>query len=83
MKLSDFHESVVEHYKLKDIAKDGRIHVEVSKGMHGLPQAENPAQKLLEKGSTLQGIIKANTPPAPGRMSGDQSVSHLLLMTSG
>ena len=39
MKLADFHESVVEHYKLKEIEKDGWVNVEVSKGVYGLPQA--------------------------------------------
>ena len=49
MKLSDFHESVVEHYKLKDVAKDGWLYIGVSKGMYGLPQAGILAHKLPEK----------------------------------
>ena len=36
MKLSDFHESVVEHYKLKDIAKDGWVYV--SDGIRSVPR---------------------------------------------
>ena len=49
MELTDFHESVVEHYKLRDIGKYGWVYVEVSKGMYGLPQAGILAQKLLEE----------------------------------
>ena len=45
MKLSDFHESVVDHYNLKEIAEDGWVYVEVPKGMYGLPQAGSLAQK--------------------------------------
>ena len=78
MKLSDFHESVVEHYTLKDIEKDGWVYIEVSKDIYGLPQAGILAQKLLEKGSMRRGCItKANIPPAYGRMNGDQFASLL------
>ena len=49
MKLTDFHESVVEHYNLKEISQDGWVYVEVAKGMYGLPQAGILAQKLLEE----------------------------------
>ena len=63
MKLSDFHESVVEYYKLKDIAKDGWVYVEVSKGMYGLPQAGILAQKLLEKRLNAAGYHQSQYTP--------------------
>ena len=39
MKLADFPDNVVEHYKLKEKATaDGFVYVVVKKGMYGLPQ---------------------------------------------
>ena len=63
MKLSDFHESDVEHYALKNIAKDGWVYVEVSKGMYGLPQAGILAQKLLEKRLNAAGYHQSQYTP--------------------
>ena len=63
MKLSDFHESVVEHHKLKDTAKDGWVYVEVSKGMYGLPKAGILAQKLLEQRLNAAGYHQSQYTP--------------------
>ena len=49
MELKNFPEDVIEHYKLRDIEKDGKVYVEISKGMYGLPQAGITAQELLDK----------------------------------
>ena len=63
MKMSDFHESVVKHYKLKDIVKDGWVYVEVSKEMYGLPQAGILAQKLLEERLNAAGYHQSQYTP--------------------
>ena len=42
-------EDVFKHYNLKKMATDdGKLYVEISKGMYGLPQADIIAQELLE-----------------------------------
>ena len=63
IKLADFYESAVEHYKLKDITKDGCVYVEVSKGMYGLPQAGILAQKLLEERLNAAGYHQSQYTP--------------------
>ena len=50
IKLAYFHKSMMKHYKLKEIAKDGWMYVEVSKEMYGLPQAGILTQKLNAAG---------------------------------
>ena len=50
LKLSDTPEEIIQLYNLCDKAiKDGRLYVEIRKGMYGLPQAGLLAQELLEK----------------------------------
>ena len=50
MKLADFPDNVIEHYKLKEKATpDGFVYVAVKKGMYGLPHAGILAQELLEE----------------------------------
>ena len=49
MELKNFPDDVIEHYNLRDMEKDGKVYVEISKGMYGLPQAGIIAQELLEK----------------------------------
>ena len=49
MELKNFPEDVIEHYNLRELAtNDGKLYVEISKGMYGLPQAGIIAQELLE-----------------------------------
>ena len=50
MKLTNFPDSVIEHYKLQQKATpNGYVYVAIKKGMYGLPQAGILAQALLEK----------------------------------
>ena len=49
MELKSFPEDVIKHYNLRELATDdGKLYVEISKGMYGLPQAGIIAQELLE-----------------------------------
>ena len=48
MELKSFPEDVIKHYNLRELATDdGKLYVEISKGMYGLPQAGIIAQELL------------------------------------
>ena len=48
LKLSNIHESVVQHYHLEEKAtRDGYLCVEIKRGVYGLPQAGLIAQQLL------------------------------------
>ena len=49
MELKNFPEDVIQQYKLREMAVGGKVYVEISKGMYGLPQAGIIAQELLEK----------------------------------
>ena len=50
MKLANFPDDVIAHYKLKEkVTKDGFIVCKICKSMYGLPHAGLIAQQLLEK----------------------------------
>ena len=50
IKLSNFPEDVIEHYKLQEkVKKKGFVYVKYVCGMYGLPHAGIIAQKLLEE----------------------------------
>lgn len=40
-------DTIIHQYKLKDMIKDGKVYVEISKGMYGLPQAGRLANLQL------------------------------------
>ena len=64
MKLADFPDNVVEHYKLKEKAtSDGFVYVAVKKGMYGLPQSGILAQELLEKRLNKHGYHQSKFTP--------------------
>ena len=64
MKLENFPEDVIEHYNLREKATpDGKVYVEIRKGMYGLPQAGILAQKLLEKRLNEHGYFQSKTTP--------------------
>ena len=42
-------DAIIEQYKLKELAQDGWVYIEIRKGMYGLPQAGILANKLLVK----------------------------------
>ena len=56
LKLGDLPNIVVHKYKLESKAtNDGYIHVEIRRGMYGLPHADIIAQKLLKKRPNKKG----------------------------
>jgi hypothetical protein len=49
MLLTRFLEEIVDKYNLKALAVDGRVYIEIRKGMYGLKQAGLLATQLLQK----------------------------------
>ena len=64
MKLADFPDYIIEHYKLKRKATpEGFVYVAVKKGIYGLPQSGILAQELLEQRLNASGYTQSlNTP---------------------
>jgi hypothetical protein len=49
MNISNFPEDVIEHYKLREVARNGKVYVEVWQCICGLPQSGILANKYIEK----------------------------------
>ena len=49
VKLDIIPKKIVEQYNLNEIATDGWIHIEIRKGMYGLPQVGILANNTLKK----------------------------------
>ena len=57
-------EDVIKHYNLRELAtNDGKLYVEVSKGMYGLPQAGIISQELLEDRPGKHGYSQSKCTP--------------------
>jgi hypothetical protein len=41
-------QEVIDEYGLEELAVDGKVYIEIQKGMHGLPQAGILANALLQ-----------------------------------
>ena len=64
IRLSDLPEDIIEEYKLKEKATEqGFVHVEVRRGMYGLPNAGIIAQQLLEKRLEKHGYKQSKFTP--------------------
>ena len=48
-------EEIMREYELHKLVHNGRVYLEVQKGMYGLPQAGILANKLLTKGLATKG----------------------------
>ena len=57
-------DDIIKHYGLHKRAIDGHVHMEIRKGMYGLPQAGIFANKLLKLHLACHGHFKQ--PHAPG-----------------
>jgi hypothetical protein len=42
-------QEMIEKYDLNEIAQDGKVYIEIQKGMYGLPQAGILANELLQR----------------------------------
>ena len=47
--IKDIPPDIVNQYNLNELAIDGKVYVEIRKGMYGLPQAGILANELLQK----------------------------------
>merc|ERR1711966_444523 len=64
MKMANFPDDVIEHYRLKDkVDAKGNLYVKCVKGMYGLPHAGIIAQNLLEKRLNKAGYHQSDMTP--------------------
>jgi hypothetical protein len=42
-------QETIDKYNLLNLAQDGKVYIEIQKGMHGLPQASILANELLQR----------------------------------
>jgi hypothetical protein len=47
--LSSLPQEIIDEFGLLELAHDGRVNIEIQKGMYGLPQAGILANKLLQR----------------------------------
>jgi hypothetical protein len=53
--LASFSQETIEKYDLIELAKDGKVYIEIQKGMYGLPQAGILANELLQRNLAKDG----------------------------
>ena len=63
IKLTDIPQEIIDEYHLMDIAIDGWVYIEISKGMYGLPQSGKIAQEQLEKRLNKKGYYQSTIIP--------------------
>jgi hypothetical protein len=47
--LASLPQETIEKYDLNELAQDGKVYIEIKKGMYGLPQAGILANELLQR----------------------------------
>jgi hypothetical protein len=55
--LSSLPQELIDEYNLLQLAHDGRLYIEIQKGMYGLPQAGILAKKVLQRRLALDGYL--------------------------
>jgi hypothetical protein len=53
--LSSLPQETIEKYDLIELSQDGKVYIEIQKGMHGLPQAGILTTKLLQRNLAKDG----------------------------
>jgi hypothetical protein len=53
--LSSLPQETIDKYDLLNLAQDGKVYIEIQKGMYGLPQAKILANKLLQRNLAKDG----------------------------
>jgi hypothetical protein len=53
--LASLPQETIEKYDLNNLAQDGKVYIEIQKGMYGLPQAGILAKELLQRNLTQDG----------------------------
>ena len=56
-------DKIIKKYNLLALKKDGWVHIEIQKGMYGLPQAGFLASKLLKKHLSKHGYFPVQYTP--------------------
>jgi hypothetical protein len=64
MPQSLFPQDIINHYGLNNKVLNGYVYMEICKGMYGLPQAGNLANKLLKKCLAIHGYYKQPHTPS-------------------
>jgi hypothetical protein len=55
--LSSLPQEIIDEFGIMELAHDGRVYIEIQKGMYGLPQAVILANKLLQRRLALDGYL--------------------------
>jgi hypothetical protein len=55
--LASLPQETIEKYDLNEHAKDGKVYIEIQKGMYGLPQAGIIANELLQRNLAKNGYL--------------------------
>jgi hypothetical protein len=58
--LASLPQETIEKYDLNELAQDGKVYIEIQKGMYGLPQAGILANELLQRNLTKDGYRPTN-----------------------
>jgi hypothetical protein len=53
--LASFPQKTIRKYDLKEMAQDGKVYIEIRKGMYGLPQAGTLTNELLQRNLAKDG----------------------------
>jgi hypothetical protein len=72
---SSLPQETIDKYDLIELAQDGKVNIEIQKGMHGLPQAGILSNELLQRNLAKDGYSRHNTHMASGNTLLAQSYS--------
>jgi hypothetical protein len=64
--LASLPQETIEKYDLNELAQDGKVYIEIQKGMYGLPQAGILANELLQRNLAKDGYPRRPTHTAYG-----------------
>jgi hypothetical protein len=64
--LASLPQETIEKYDLNELAQDGKVYIEIQKGMYCLPQAGIPANELLQRNLAKDGYHPTTTLTAYG-----------------
>jgi hypothetical protein len=53
--LASLPQEMIETYGVKELSQEGKVYIEIQKGMYGLPQAGILANKLLQRNLAKDG----------------------------
>jgi hypothetical protein len=76
--LASLPQETIEKYNLKELAQDGKVYIEIQKGMYGLPQAGILANKLLQCNLVKDGY----RPTTHTRLMDTRYSAHIILVSS-